>query len=98
MLCLGSLAWANPENEAQNVTANNFLTLAQATEADGFITHTNSDLSDGHTRGGWSIRIPKTWVSIPDITPGWPIAEGWRTPDGKTSIIITWLKDVNEDE
>ncbi|MGN0013010.1 MAG: hypothetical protein ACI37J_06855 [Candidatus Bruticola sp.] len=98
MLCLGSLAWANPENEAQNVTANNFLTLAQATEADGFITHTNSDLSDGHTRCGWSIRIPKTWVSIPDITPGWPIAEGWRTPDGKTSIIITWLKDVNEDE
>ncbi len=98
VLCLGSLAWSAPEKEALNASANDFLVLAQDTDADGFTTRTNSDLSDGHTRCGWSIRIPKTWVSIPDITPGWPIAEGWRTPDGKTSIIITWLKEVNEDE
>lgn len=98
VLCLGSLAWASPENKLSKATANYSPLLAQATDADGFITRTNSDLSDGHTRCGWSVRIPNTWVSIPDITPGWPIAEGWRTPDGKTSFIITWLKEVSEDE
>ena len=98
VLCLGSLAWANTETSTYNTAANNSLYLAQVADTDGFTTHTNSDLSDGHARCGWSIRIPKTWVSIPDVTPGWPIAEGWRTPDGKTSIIITWLKEVNENE
>ncbi len=98
VLCLGSLAWAGPINAAKNATAKDFLILAQASDANGLTTHINSDLSDGHNRCGWSIRIPNTWVAIPDVTPGWPIAEGWRTPDGKTSIIITWLKDVNENE
>lgn len=98
VLCLGSLAWAETKIMTDNTAANNSLYLAQAEDTDGLITRTNSDLSDGQTRCGWSIRIPKTWFSIPDVTPGWPIAEGWRTPDGKTSIIITWLKEVNESE
>ncbi|MGM9992128.1 MAG: hypothetical protein ACI376_04675 [Candidatus Bruticola sp.] len=100
VLCSSQFSWAEPESFSahQQVSANNIYIAVQNETSDNTVTHTNSDLSDGSSRCGWSIQIPKTWVSIPDVAPGWPIAEGWRTPDGKTSIIITWLKDINESE
>ncbi|MGM9998601.1 MAG: hypothetical protein ACI38Q_04310 [Candidatus Bruticola sp.] len=100
VFCLSQFFWADAETYSshQQTSANNTYIAVQNENADNTVTHTNSDLSDGTSRCGWSIQIPKTWVSIPDVSPGWPIAEGWRTPDGKTSIIITWLKDINESE
>ncbi len=62
-----------------------------------WVVHENNDLANSQ-RCGWRLEVPSHWASIPDVTPGWPISKGWRTPDGDTSLIVTWLAKVNEGE
>lgn len=59
-------------------------------------SHRNDSVGSG--RSGWSFSLPDSWVSIPDVIPGWPHGEGWRTRDGKTSFLVAWLPSVHDSE
>ena len=92
-LSLGQFAWAERVELGRE---QNFCQLL-AVEDGSQVTFKNVELGDGK-RCGWKIDLPKDWVQIPDVKPGWPLAAGWRTPEGKTGIVVTFLNSVNESE
>lgn len=88
---------ADNHNSGINSLTNCQPALIAAASPTEWIERSNLDLSDGN-RPGWTIQTPAKWVSIPDVSPGWPYGAGFRTPTGRTGIIVTWLERISPAE
>lgn len=66
------------------------LTVPVLAAPEGWVEHRNTEVTEAK-KAGWSIETPADWMPMLDLDPPAPLGEGYRTREGDTYCIVTWL-------